>query len=113
VDREVRLARVEALRAGAATLGDQADTGATELLRRKYLARLELAEARLNGEGSRADLPSEPVRYAAAARAALAAERSRLTALRSDGTIGDDAFHRVEEELDRAELSVEAMDPDE
>jgi Na+/H+ antiporter len=113
VDREVRLARVEALRAGAATLGDQADTGATELLRRKYLARLELAEARLNGEGSRADLPSEPVRYAAAARAALAAERSRLTALRSDGTIGDDAFHRVEEELDRAELSVQAMDPDE
>jgi CPA1 family monovalent cation:H+ antiporter len=42
----------------------------------------------------------------------MAAERSRLTALRSDGTIGDDAFHRVEEELDRAELSADAIDPD-
>jgi hypothetical protein len=31
--------------------------------------------------------------------------------LRADGTIGDDAFHKVEEELDRAELSAEAMDP--
>jgi CPA1 family monovalent cation:H+ antiporter len=40
-------------------------------------------------------------------RAALAAERRRLFALRADGTIGDDAFHRVEEELDWAELNVE------
>jgi CPA1 family monovalent cation:H+ antiporter len=113
VDREVRLARVETLRAGAAALGDKsADTEATELLRRKYRARLELAEARLNGGASRAELPSGPGRYAAAARAAMAAERSRLTALRSDGTIGDDAFHRVEEELDRAELSADAIDPD-
>jgi hypothetical protein len=36
----------------------------------------------------------------------------RLSALRADATIGDDAFHRVEEELDRAELSAEAMDPE-
>jgi len=28
-------------------------------------------------------------------------------ALRAEGTIGDDAFHRVEEELDRAELSAD------
>jgi hypothetical protein len=32
--------------------------------------------------------------------------------LRADGTIGDDAFHKVEEELDRAELSAEAMHPE-
>ena len=36
----------------------------------------------------------------------------RLSELRADGTIGDDAFHRVEEELDRAELGAQAMDPD-
>jgi hypothetical protein len=39
------------------------------------------------------------------------ATRRRLSALRADGTIGDDAFHKIEEELDRAELSAEAMDP--
>ena len=42
----------------------------------------------------------------------MTAERRRLSELRSDGTIGDDAFHKIEEELDRAELSVEAMHPD-
>jgi CPA1 family monovalent cation:H+ antiporter len=40
-------------------------------------------------------------------RRAVAAERRRLVELRADGTIGDDAFHRVEEELDRAELGAE------
>jgi CPA1 family monovalent cation:H+ antiporter len=44
-------------------------------------------------------------------RAARAAER-RLLSLRADGTIGDHAFHKIEEELDRAELSAEAMDPE-
>ena len=42
----------------------------------------------------------------------MEAERRRLSALRADGTIGDDAFHRVEEELDRAELGAEAMHPE-
>jgi CPA1 family monovalent cation:H+ antiporter len=46
-----------------------------------------------------------------AARAAMAAERRRLSVLRADGIIGDDAFHRVEEELDRAELGADAMEP--
>jgi CPA1 family monovalent cation:H+ antiporter len=46
-----------------------------------------------------------------AARAAMAAERRRLSELRADGIIGDDAFHRVEEELDRAELGADAMEP--
>ena len=97
VEREVRLARVEALRAGAAALVDGATgTEATDLLRRKYRLRLEQGEKE----------------YATAARAAMAAERRRLSALRADGTIGDDAFHKIEEELDRAELSAEAMDPD-
>src|SRR5262249_44842685 len=37
-------------------------------------------------------------------RAATEAQRRRLLALRADGTIGDAAFQRVEEELDWAEL---------
>jgi CPA1 family monovalent cation:H+ antiporter len=41
---------------------------------------------------------------AAVVRAATQAQRRRLVALRADGTIGDAAFQRVEEELDWAEL---------
>lgn len=37
-------------------------------------------------------------------RAATEAARRRLVALRADGTIGDAAFQRVEEELDWADL---------
>ena len=54
--------------------------------------------------------PSEEL--AAAALAATRAERRRLSELRADGTIGDDAFHRVEEELDRAELNAQVMNPE-
>jgi len=112
VEREVRLARLETLRAGAAALADTAPgTEMTDLVRRKYRVRLEQAEARLQVERSGAAVPNRDREYAAAARAAMAAERRRLSALRADGTIGDDAFHKVEEELDRAELSAEAMDP--
>ena len=112
VDREVRLARLETLRAGADALaGGRVESEATDLLRRKYRVRLEQAETRVDGARSGAEAPNREREYAAAARAAMAAERRRLSALRADGTIGDDAFHKVEEELDRAELSAEAMDP--
>jgi hypothetical protein len=37
-------------------------------------------------------------------RIATAAQRRRLVTLRADGTIGDAAFQRVEEELDWAEM---------
>jgi CPA1 family monovalent cation:H+ antiporter len=42
-------------------------------------------------------------------RATMAAERRRLVALRADGTIGDDAFHRIGEDLDGAELNTESV----
>jgi len=44
---------------------------------------------------------------AAVVRAATEAQRRRLVALRDDGTIGDAAFQRVEEELDWTELGWE------
>jgi hypothetical protein len=40
-------------------------------------------------------------------RLALAAERARLAELRREKRIGDDAFHRVEEELDWAEAEAD------
>jgi CPA1 family monovalent cation:H+ antiporter len=42
-------------------------------------------------------------------RQAQAAERRILFDLRAQGVIGDDAFHRVEEELDWAEMHREGM----
>ena len=41
-------------------------------------------------------------------RRAQAAERRTLSDLRSQGVIGDDAFHRVEEELDWSEVNLQA-----
>jgi hypothetical protein len=43
-------------------------------------------------------------------RVTHAAERARLVALRREKRIGDDAFRRVEEELDWAEADVETSD---
>jgi monovalent cation/hydrogen antiporter len=96
VEREVRLARVETARAAVGALDGSADGSDTgRLLRRRY-------EARLAGGPPESDEPAGRLM-----RRAVAAERRRLVELRADGTIGDDAFHRVEEELDRAELSAE------
>jgi CPA1 family monovalent cation:H+ antiporter len=106
VEREVRLARAETLRAALTEL-DGAETGEemVALLRRKYQARLSRAEvdpevAPAEGDGSR--------EYAEARRRAQVAERRVLSELRASGVIGDDAFHRMEEELDWAEVNAEA-----
>ena len=48
-----------------------------------------------------------PGRGRTAGRAAVGAQRRRLLALRSAGEIGDDAFHRVEEEVDLLELTAD------
>jgi hypothetical protein len=46
------------------------------------------------------ELPADPLR-----RRAIEAARKSIFDLRATEVIGDDAFHRIEEELDRAELS--------
>jgi CPA1 family monovalent cation:H+ antiporter len=112
VEREVRLARVETLRAGAAALTDGAgDTEAARLLRRQYEVRLAQAEARHAGRHQENEEAAPILELADAALNAARAERRRLLELRADGTIGDDAFHRIEEELDRAELNAQVIDP--
>ena len=68
-------------------------------MRREYVALLEEAgqdpKGRVMGE-----LPADRLR-----RRAIGAARQAVHELRRDGTIGDAAFHRIEEEFDFAELS--------
>lgn len=100
VDREVELARRETAQAAVDVL-DGVEGDLAHVLRRRYQNRL----ARGNGEsvGDGAGNPGHLLRRA------VEAERQRLSALRADGTIGDDAFHRVEEELDWAELNADTI----
>lgn len=104
VEAEVRLARTETLRAGLGALEGSTDQGdAVTFLRRKYAARLARAEA--------GDAPPDRddgwAGYTAALHRAQAVQRRTLSNLRARGVIGDDAFHRVEEELDWAEVEAE------
>jgi CPA1 family monovalent cation:H+ antiporter len=103
IEREVDLARKTAAQAGLAALeSDRLDDGEADLLRRKYERRVRRFEA-LETSAQAADPAAlHP------ARRALDAERRALSALRAQGVIGDDAFHRVEEELDWAELNTDA-----
>jgi monovalent cation/hydrogen antiporter len=106
VEREVRLARAETARAALAAVQDtESKAEFAPLLRRKYETRLHRAETGTpdapDGEGG--------LDYTALHRKAQSAERRTLSDLRTDGVIGDDAFHRVEEELDWAELNTEGM----
>ncbi|HEU5042436.1 MAG TPA: sodium:proton antiporter [Gemmatimonadales bacterium] len=98
VEREVRLTREETARAAMAALdGAHRENELGHLVLRKY-------ESRLAGSGSQdGQTPTGELM-----RRAVAAERRRLVELRAEGTIGDDAFHKVEEELDWAELNADA-----
>jgi monovalent cation/hydrogen antiporter len=103
VEREIRLARVQTLQAAvdAAEHCPGAETAA--LVRHRYQVQLQHAEEDL---ANPSETPDANVRQADAevVRAATDAARQRLVRLRADGTIGDAAFQRVEEELDWAEL---------
>jgi CPA1 family monovalent cation:H+ antiporter len=107
VEREVRLARMEGLRAAVAAIEARPGAEAAALVRQRYELQLrrageELGSGDANGKGAQTNV--EVHADAAAVRAATQAQRHRLVALRADGTIGDTAFQRVEEELDWAEL---------
>lgn len=97
VEREVRLARVTTLEAALAAL-------------KELPARAPWVDDRLSVALSRArnvlasGKDEDEEQEVATIRAAISAQRHRLVALRNDGTIGDAAMQRVEEELDRAEL---------
>jgi CPA1 family monovalent cation:H+ antiporter len=108
VEREVRLARIEGLRAAVSAIVAVPGAEAAALVRQRYELQLRRAGAEValdsagggNGTAAAVEWNSD----VAAVRAATQAQRRRLVALRADGTIGDTAFQRVEEELDWAEL---------
>ncbi|HYZ83583.1 MAG TPA: sodium:proton antiporter, partial [Bryobacteraceae bacterium] len=116
VDREVRLARVEALRAALQAAASCPDAETAAIVRQRYEYQLRRAEEELANDGasaSRSTRKATPAQLQCAAaedpevavvKAATEAQRRRLMALRADGTIGDAAFQRVQEELDWAEL---------
>ena len=114
VEREVKLARVETLRAGLAATTELPGEDISGLLRRRYEVLLRRAESDLTaGDGT----PNAPAADGfrtfdvdeAIVRTATSAERQRLLALRADGTIGDAAFQRVEQELDWEELDLQQL----
>jgi monovalent cation/hydrogen antiporter len=106
VEREVRLAREETARSALDALaGVTGDDAMVALLRREYETGLRRAEA-----GPLSPETNDGGGYAAARRRAQDAQRRTLSQLRAQGVIGDDAFHRVEEELDWREVSVEATE---
>ena len=99
VGREAAHARSIAFRAALEAIETDPSEEA-EILRLEYRAVLLRAET--DGGLSTRELPADPLR-----RRAIAAARQALLGLRRSEAIGDDAFHLVEEELDRAELSAE------
>jgi Na+/H+ antiporter len=101
VEAEVGRARAIAYRTALDEIdGDPSEEA--EILRLEYRALLLRAEGDPDGAVS-AELPADPLR-----RRAIAAARRSILALRQSEDIGDDAFHRLEEEFDWAELSAQA-----
>src|SRR5687768_11892420 len=118
VEREVRLARVETLKAALAATTELPGEDTSTLLRRRYEVLLRRAEEDLRSDDREADEGTRASSDgggrsvdAAIVRTATTAERQRLLALRADGTIGDAAFQRVEQELDWEELDLQQLMP--
>ncbi len=114
VEREVRFARVETLRAALGATTQLPGEEMSGLLRQRYEVLLRRAETELaagdaspNGESPRRDGSFNV--DSAIVRTATSAERQRLLALRADGTIGDAAFQRIEQELDWEELDLQQL----
>jgi CPA1 family monovalent cation:H+ antiporter len=102
VGREVGAARERALRAGLASFADDRSASA-EVVRRELTHHLtERADADA-GDGTRSS-------HSEIHREALDAARRAVLGMRANDEIGDDAFHLVEEELDRLEMAT-ARDP--
>lgn len=108
VEREVQHARVETLRAAVSALSTLPRGDMNDVMQRRYsvlLARAETQSADLAGEVRQQQTEADATVIAVA----TSAERQKLLALRADGTIGDAAFQRVEQELDFEEVSLQAM----
>jgi CPA1 family monovalent cation:H+ antiporter len=95
VEHEVSHARVGIMQAALDALASET-SGAATAVRSGYAAAREVA-------GNRDD-PQAATDHDRLRLRAIAAQRRVLHQLREDGEIGDEAFHRLEEEIDWAEL---------
>jgi len=103
VGREVELARSRALDAAFASL-DGDPSPAAESVRHELVAHLGTEEP---GAEERADEWTGPTSHQDAHLRALSAARRVVFDMRAREEIGDNAFHRLEEELDWLEMGVE------
>jgi CPA1 family monovalent cation:H+ antiporter len=98
VGREVRAARERALRAGLASFADD-QSRAADAVRQEFTAQLTHGSADIDA-GDDALTSHGQLR-----REGLQAAREAVLAMRANSEIGDDAFHLIEEELDRLEMA--------
>lgn len=98
IGTEFRAARERALQAALASL-DGNQSVAAEFLRRQFSARLANARGGADGDSAANSAPGQIYRDA------IRAGRRAVIAMRSNEEIGDDAFHRIEEELDWLEMA--------
>jgi CPA1 family monovalent cation:H+ antiporter len=97
VGREVSAARARAIHVALASFaGDQ--SAAAEAVRQEFVA--HLAWNRDEADASEAQPAHSGIH-----RSAVRAAREAVLLMRSNDEIGDDAFHRMEEELDWLEMS--------
>ena len=96
VDREVAQARVAIMQAALDVLSRKTSAAAA-VVREQYEAQRLVAE---NPEDAQAATEYDRLRLYAINR-----QRDTLEELRSNGTIGDEAYHRLEEEIDWSELA--------
>lgn len=95
VDREVASARERALNAALTTL-DAINSESARLIRQEFTSHLR------QGRGETADAGADHERIH---KSALAAARQTIFDMRANDEIGDDAFHRLEQEFDWMEMA--------
>ncbi|WP_296745252.1 sodium:proton antiporter [Mesorhizobium sp.] len=96
IDHEVAQARVAVMQAALDVLSRKTSAAAA-VVREQYEAQRKIAE---NPDDAQAATEYDRLRLYAIKR-----QRDTLEELRRNGTIGDEAYHRIEEEIDWAELA--------
>jgi monovalent cation/hydrogen antiporter len=97
VGREVRVARERALHAGLASLADD-NSPIADAVRQEFAANL----THIGPDGDTSD--ATQTAHSQLHQRALEAARQAVDDMRASDEIGDDAFHRIEEELDWLEM---------
>ena len=95
IERELSRARVAVMQAALDSL-DGETSPAAMMAREKYAAARDVAEDQSE--------PQAATKYDELRLRAIAAQRAALQRLRARGEIGEEAFHRIQEELDWSEL---------